>query len=364
MRIDGISSNPAAAANALKHSKPAKDPDPVESTEPVAAEQPESEEKLPGVIRLLQEGHFKGVADVRLRINHYEKLQALESQNLRSVAAGGFDGFNQTVEDQIAALKESGLLTEDQSAALDSFLEDILLAQNGFMNGEGASYQEMIDSFAVQLDALVSGLLAPPEPIVDPQASEPEEPVEPAEQPPIEEAASVDEDQQPPTEEAVVIFEEEQPAEEVVIEPMDVIPAEPEPVEPAEQAPVEEAASVAEDQQPVEEVVVEPMEVIPTEPEPTEPSPLQQLVESFQQSVQQAIDDLQSGLSGASSLPPISEPSGNGGAFAKFLAIYESMQAGGVNPTASETTDAEEIIEEPTEEVIETQEPEPLSELA
>ena len=37
----------------------------------------QDDEKAKGVIRLLQEGHFKGVADVRLRINFFDELTAL-----------------------------------------------------------------------------------------------------------------------------------------------------------------------------------------------------------------------------------------------------------------------------------------------
>ncbi len=35
-----------------------------------------TDEKVRGVIRLLQDGHFKGVADVRLRLNNFDELSA------------------------------------------------------------------------------------------------------------------------------------------------------------------------------------------------------------------------------------------------------------------------------------------------
>lgn len=38
-----------------------------------------------GVLRLLQEGHFKGVADVRLRINFAEELEAIEQNERRQI---------------------------------------------------------------------------------------------------------------------------------------------------------------------------------------------------------------------------------------------------------------------------------------
>ena len=52
-----------------------------EIDEPPIVEKPAPEEETRearGVIRLLQEGHFKGVADVRLRINFFEELAGAE----------------------------------------------------------------------------------------------------------------------------------------------------------------------------------------------------------------------------------------------------------------------------------------------
>ena len=52
-----------------------------EIDEPPVVDEPAPEEEARearGVIRLLQEGHFKGVADVRLRINFFEELAGAE----------------------------------------------------------------------------------------------------------------------------------------------------------------------------------------------------------------------------------------------------------------------------------------------
>jgi hypothetical protein len=283
MRIDGIGSNASAAAKALKHPKPAKEETPAETTAPAAAPETESEEKLPGVLRLLQAGHFKGTADVRLRISHFEAIQALESQNLQAVASGGFQSLNGTVQDQVAALKESGLLTDEQTAALDNFLESLQEVQGESLNGGGVSVQELIESFQAKLDALMT-LLEPPAAVLE--------------------------------------------------EPAD--PAEPQTVG-------------------AEEPVAEPLEAAPAEPQAAEPDPLRQLVLNFQESIQQALDDLQSGLTGTSALPPISEPSGNGTAYAKFLAIYESMQAGAAVEAAPSDAPA------PEEVVTVDEDPEPLT---
>ncbi len=301
MRVDGVGSNSAIAAKITKRANPPKEEKAVETAPSQVVEKPEFEEKTRGVIRLLQAGHFKGVADVRLRINFHEEIQALEGQNLRTAAAGGFENFNLTIQEQAATLKDSGLLDDAQTAALDAFLADLQAGQNEFLGVDGGSLQKLFDDWQAKFDSLM-GLLTSPTPAVEPQT----EPL----------------------------------AQEVVIpdEPTDSL----EPQAP----PLELLVTGEPDQQPpTEEIVPEPAEALLTEPLPEEPSPLQQIVQGFQESIQQALDDLSSDLAGTSALPPISEPSGNGKAFAKFMAIYESMQAGGTPDLPEpELLDLEEIM--------------------
>ena len=291
MRVDGIGSNSAITVKMNTKPHPVKEEEPVESEPTLVAEAGESEEKTRGVIRLLQAGHFKGVADVRLRINFHEELQALENQNLKTTAASGFESFNQTALDQIGLLKDSGLLDDAQTAALDAFLANMQSGQAEFLAADAGSLQGLIDSWKAKLDDLTA-LLAPAAPAAEPQT----EPL----------------------------------AQEVVP-----------PEEPSGEPPVD-----APGEQPVvEETAPEPAEVLLTESLPAEPSPLQQIVQGFQESIQQALDQLQSDLSGTSVLPPISEPSGNGRAYAKFLEIYESMQTGATaDAPEPELLDMEEIV--------------------
>jgi len=284
MRVDGVGSNSAITAKINKKPHPIKEEKPVEAASAQVTEKSESEEKTRGVIRLLQAGHFKGVADVRLRINFHEELQALENQNLKSTAASGFDDLNQTIQDQIAALKDSGELNDEQMAALDGFLEDLQAGQAEFLAADGGSLQELMDGWKAKLDDLMA--------LLDPPASAAEPQIEP-------------------------LVQEVVPPEEPTGEP----PANA--VEPQES----------------------PAEALLTESLPEEPSPLQQLVQGFQESIQQALDDLSSDLAGTSALPPISEPSGNGKAFAKFMAIYESKQTGGTPDLPEpELLDLEEVM--------------------
>lgn len=74
-----------------------------------------------GVIRLLQEGHFNGVADLRLRINFFDELQriaaddALETmeEGLRDLTAGLPDA----IEGALGGLIEGGELSADDVSA-------------------------------------------------------------------------------------------------------------------------------------------------------------------------------------------------------------------------------------------------------
>jgi len=64
----------------------------------------ESSEEQKGVIRNLLEGHFKGVADVRLRINHFEELSAIENSQLKSVVTENIDNVSSPITETINGL--------------------------------------------------------------------------------------------------------------------------------------------------------------------------------------------------------------------------------------------------------------------
>ncbi|MGE5296238.1 MAG: hypothetical protein ACM3VT_15560 [Solirubrobacterales bacterium] len=76
-----------------------------EETESPVVDTPDSEpsdtQEARGVIRLLQEGHFKGVADVRLRINFAEELAGSELPELSAPKGNGkaYEKFLQIYRD-------------------------------------------------------------------------------------------------------------------------------------------------------------------------------------------------------------------------------------------------------------------------
>src|SRR5262245_58927086 len=115
IRSVGIALRPAMQDPAVKPTPPSASADePLPTTAVADASTPQSppaeEATLPGVIRLLQQGHFTGVADVRLRIVHHEQLTALANQQTAAV-------LNQSTTDLVARIvADVNAFSQSQSA--------------------------------------------------------------------------------------------------------------------------------------------------------------------------------------------------------------------------------------------------------
>jgi hypothetical protein len=89
-----------------------------------------------GVLHLLQEGHFKGVSDVRLRINFYDELTSLEAGKLQAVAEEKVNAVLESVGGAVnsfLAAEENGL-TEEQTAGVSELQETFVQAASGYTN--------------------------------------------------------------------------------------------------------------------------------------------------------------------------------------------------------------------------------------
>jgi len=88
-----------------------------------------------GVLRLLQEGHFKGVSDVRLRINFSEQLNAIEAAKLQAVAEQKVNAVLESVGGIVDTfLEEENGLTEEQTAGVSELQETFVQAVSGYTN--------------------------------------------------------------------------------------------------------------------------------------------------------------------------------------------------------------------------------------
>ena len=226
-----------------------------------SGEATDAAQKQPGVLRLLQEGHFKGVTDVRLRINFHEELSAMQTAANQQSTGGAIDELSASIGAAIGALSEGQTLTEEQQQALAdlqaTFGQAVADAQTGYAaDGDGAGLQGDLQTAFDNLLGGLQTLLAPPQ---DGAAAPPEE-------------------------------------------TGDLLPTEP-PIEPlADTEPLVEDGGTG---------------------DLAAPSPLDALRDAFAT----ALENVAASLTPVSLLPPLSPPSGNGAAYEKFLAIYNSLQA-------------------------------------
>ena len=91
-----------------------------------------------GVLRLLQEGHFKGVSDVRLRINFFDELAEIESAKLQTVT-----------EEKVNNVLESiaGVVTpfiEGENELTDEQISEVTKLHEAFTQAAGESQNEPV----------------------------------------------------------------------------------------------------------------------------------------------------------------------------------------------------------------------------
>ena len=167
-----------------------------------------NDEKVFGVIRLLEAGHFKGVADVRLRINFFEELSARANNAARETLSESSGELAETVEAGVADLVEC--LAADESAREDvtglvaEFGEQLQTVVNQGTDPGPIDYDALREAVQGVFAELVEGLTA----LLGPPPVEPDvAPVEPDTAPSDPDASPVD----PDPAESVADAEEDSP---------------------------------------------------------------------------------------------------------------------------------------------------------
>lgn len=238
-------------------------------------------ERTRGVIRRLEEGHFKGVADVRLRINFYDEL----ASRANSEAAASLPDQVQSLTDSVAGEFASVLgtlgLDEQTSAAANQLLDDFKAAAqqaagDSVVDGkpDGQALQAKLGEAFNTLLVGLRGMSVPTEP-----------PLERPEQP-----LATDES------------------------------APPVPSDAADQAPASEPASDVATETPP--------------PDGGEVDPLASLSQVFDA----AMAALNESLTTSLRLDDPAPPAGHGSAYDKFLAIYNAMRDGSTAPLRDQAT--------------------------
>ncbi len=110
-----------------------------------------------GVIRLLQEGHFRGVADLRLRINFYEELQQASAAEAGKAISEAGKPLLIGLQEQVTALDDAF----DLSDQLPNLLKEVegvikpLLSETAVSQSDATSlFDEVEKAFANLLSSL------------------------------------------------------------------------------------------------------------------------------------------------------------------------------------------------------------------
>ncbi len=248
------------------------------------------EQKTRGVIRLLQEGHFKGVADVRLRINFFDELSGRAAQAALPVLRDGANELVETIKTGVDELIATLELDEEQQEAIGGLAEefeaavraaaDELAAQGpGDPDALAAAFRSVFDAFVEQMGSLLAPPPVNPEPDEEPI---PNGELVPDGAAPLVEALSVDGGPAPDG-----------------VAPLDVAP-------PADVAPTPGA----------------------------EPVPFEQALAALRAQFDEALSLLLTSINSVTQLPDPSPPHGNGAAYDKFLAMYNELR--GLTPEVDE----------------------------
>ncbi len=119
------------------------------------------QDKQPGVIRNLLAGHYKGVADVRLRINFADRLSALQEQERMSTLRSAADGLRSDVDSALSALSNSLELDPAQLESLKDLQSKFEAAvDSAAAETSPADLQEQLESSAMDIISSVKELLA------------------------------------------------------------------------------------------------------------------------------------------------------------------------------------------------------------
>lgn len=265
-----------------------------ESEIAVPAEAAESEGSK-GVIRLLQAGHFAGVADVRLRINFHDQLQQLAAENAGKALDQAMPGLLGELADKVHLLGEEHGLSEQGKELIQSFEEEIknLLAEARTTQAPlTTTLGNIKTSFSAFLESLQGAFAGLPSPVGEESAAENDLAGLPG-----DDDASATDDQ------------------------------------------TENLASAASSDENVEESGEGQESDDGTTAFKTA---LQELEAWFGQ----RMDSLHSDATAAQQLPPLSQPRGDGRAYSKFLEIYRALGSGIENNGASAESKEARLIAE------------------
>ena len=119
-------------------------------------------DNVPGVIRLLEAGHFKGVADIRLRINFHDQLEQRAADKTADKLRTGADELVKTTvsktDEVLATLATDETSREAVGASLDEFSESVDTTLATALKADDLDIDAIMADLRAAFDDLVGGL--------------------------------------------------------------------------------------------------------------------------------------------------------------------------------------------------------------
>ena len=158
MQIDGVNPGNGHAYGLQKVHPPDQQAEEAGEQAPAEASGAESSqtEAEKGVIRLLQEGHFKGVSDVRLRINFFDELTALKTAQVEAVAEEKVDGVVESVGPVVESFVADNVLTQEQISSVQALQEQFVQAAKQSQDDPATKLSSAFEAFVDGLQNLSS----------------------------------------------------------------------------------------------------------------------------------------------------------------------------------------------------------------
>ncbi|MFH1108314.1 MAG: hypothetical protein V1790_03820 [Planctomycetota bacterium] len=140
---------------------PPSDLEPVDGVTPAEPEDQDADDgKASGVLRLIEAGHFQGVADVRLRINFFEELSSRAAANAGPVLAEQSQVLTDAVGTQVDAALKPLATNEHDAGAIDGIVTDfdsaVATAVGGATSAGSVDSQTLSDAIQSAFDAMIS----------------------------------------------------------------------------------------------------------------------------------------------------------------------------------------------------------------
>ncbi len=333
-----------------RHRPPAPAPQPLQP-EPPPTEASPTQDSPRGVIRLLQEGHFKGVADLRLRINFFDELSAQAVTTALPAVQQQSTDLAAAVGTQLTGLADTLAVDEQTQQALDAaraeFEAAVQTANEQFASGGTLNRDSLIQALQSAFDQLfdtVRVALTPPAPqdAATTPATDTDAQTDASTgivTDPLQGTVTAPAASLPGSELSTLSFE------------LGTLPAATAPADTTSDAPAKEPAiaTAATDATAATSAPAETDTAVETDTTADAPASgladtttddapqLDDLLASFRTAFDDALAGLSDFIATATRLPDPAPPTGHGRAYDKFLAIYNDLR--GLAPAANAGTE-------------------------